>query len=79
MASVQDKDKEAAFMIVSDFNAHHQDWLKSRSITDAHGRAALDFASLSGCFQLMEGATHQYSNCLDLVFTDVPDVVNVAE
>ena len=35
-------------VFVGDVNAHHEEWLVS-SMTTLHGRAALDFASLSGC------------------------------
>ena len=46
------------------------------SPTDHHGIAALDFANLSGCTQLIKDPTHKFGNCLDLLFTDVPNVVD---
>lgn len=75
MASIQSEDRKAVFVFVGDFNAHHREWLESVSPTDAHGRAAYDFASVSGCSQLVSGPTHHAGNCLDLVLTDVPDIV----
>lgn len=65
------------FVFVGDFNAYHREWLTSVSPTDAHGRAALDFANVSCCTQLVSGPTHQAGNCLDLVLSDAPDVVRV--
>ena len=42
-----------------------------------HGHAAYDFASLSGCEQLVAGATHKSGNRLDLVLTNVPGIIEV--
>ena len=75
MASIQSSDKKASFIFIGDFNAHHQDWLKSISPTNRNGLAALDFANLSGCDQLIDGPTHISGNCLDLLLTDVPGVI----
>lgn len=77
MARIQEVDRRSAFIFVGDFNAHHRDWLSSISPTDGHGRAALDFANLSDCEQLVHEPTHTSGNCLDLVLTDVPGVVDV--
>jgi len=77
MARIQETDRKAAFVFVGDANAHHTDWLQSRSPTNSAGRAALDFCCLSGSRQLVCTATHVGGNCLDLVMTDVPDVINV--
>ena len=43
-----------------------------------HGVAALDFATVSGCDQLVIGPTHARGGTLDLLMTDVPDLVWVA-
>ena len=43
MARVQSLDDKAAFIFFGDSNAHHSQWLKSVSLTDRHGRYALDF------------------------------------
>ncbi len=51
--------------------------LESVSPTDSHGRAALDFANVSGCSQLVAGPTHLADSRLDLVLTDKPDIVKV--
>ena len=40
-----------------------------------HGVAAFDFATLSGCDQLVVGATHARGETFDLLMTDVPDLV----
>ena len=42
-----------------------------------HGVAALDFATVSGCDQLVIGPTHARGGTLDLLMTDVPDLVRV--
>ena len=65
------------FIFVGHFSAHQREWLTSVSPTDAHGRAALDFANVSGCSQLVSGPTHRTGNCLDLVLSDAPDAVKV--
>ena len=49
MAAVQ-----ASFLFVSDLNGHHQEWLGS-TITNRHGVAAFDFATVSGCDQMVVG------------------------
>ena len=46
--------------------------------TYSHGVAAFDFASVSGCDQLVVGPTHARGGILDLLMTDVPDLVRVA-
>ena len=42
------------------------------------GVAFLDFATVSGCDQLVTGLTHACGGTLDLLMTDVPDLVWVA-
>ena len=51
----------------------HQEWLCSTT-TNRHGVAALDFATVSGCDQLVIGPTHARGGTLDLLMTDVPDL-----
>ena len=75
MASIQESDRKASFIFIRDFNAHHRDWLNSVSPTDCHGVAAFDFATQSGCEQLITEATHRSGNCLDLLFTDSSGIV----
>ena len=77
MASVQSADRKASFIFVGDFNAHHQEWLRSVSATDEHGRAALHFSEAAGCEQLVNEPTHVHGNRLDLLLTDVPGLVSV--
>ena len=47
-------------------------------MTNRHGVAALDFDTVSGCDQLVIGPTHAREGTLDLLMTDVPDLVQVA-
>ena len=67
MAAVQAEDVHASFLFVGDLNGHHQEWLGS------HGVAAFDFATVSGCDQLVVGPTHARGGTLDLLMTDVPE------
>lgn len=78
LALIQSVDVKSSFIFLGDVNAHHQEWLNSVSPTNRNGHAALDFANLSGCEQLIDEPTHISGNCLDLVFTDVPGVVETA-
>ena len=75
MSTIQSLDSKASFVICGDFNAHHKDWLISRT-TDSHGRSAYEFCFSSGCDQLIDEPTHISGNSLDLVFSDVPSLVS---
>ena len=77
MAAVQAADARASFLFVGDLNGHHQEWLGSTT-TNRHGVAALDFATVSSCDQLVIGPTHAPGGTLDLLMTDVRDLVRVA-
>ena len=44
--------------------------------TNRHGVAAFDFATVSGCDQLVVGPTHARGGTLDLLMTDIPDLVD---
>ena len=77
MAAVQAADARASFLFVDDLNSHYQEWLDSTT-TNRHGVAALEFATVSGCDQLVIGPTHARGGTLDLLITDVPDLVRVA-
>ena len=59
------------------FRIRPQEWLCSTT-TNRHGVAAFDFATVSGCDQLVVGTTHARGGTLDLQMTDVPDLVRVA-
>ena len=76
MATIQSVDSKASFVFIGDFNGHHREWLGSISGTNQHGHALLDFSNLSGCDQLVRGPTHISGNCLDLLLTDAPAVVD---
>ena len=58
-------------------NGHHQVWLGSTT-TNRHGVTAFDFATVSGCDQLVVGPTDARGGTLDLLMTDVFDLVRVA-
>ena len=53
---------------MGDLNGHHQEWLRSTT-TNRHGVAAFDFATVSGCDQLVVGPTHARGGTLDLLMT----------
>ena len=75
---VQRKDRNACFIFAGDLNAHHLCWGSDR--TTPNGVAARDFGSASGCAQLVYEPTRvagDGKSVLDLVFTDVPDTVQV--
>ena len=46
--------------------------------TNRHGVAAFDFATVSGCDQLVVSPTHACGGTLDLLMTDLRDFVLVA-
>ena len=46
--------------------------------SNSHGVAAIDFATVSGYDQLVVGLTHERGGILDLLITDVPDLIRVA-
>ena len=73
MGSIHLVDPKSVFCFVGDFNCHQSEWLGSL-ITDAHGVAAFDFATVAVCSQLVNGPTHRDSGVLDLVLTNVPDL-----
>ena len=77
MAALRAEVVHASFLFVCDFNGHYQVWL-SYVTTNCHGFAAFDYATGSGCNQLVVGPTHVRGGTLDLLMTDVPDLVRVA-
>ena len=46
--------------------------------TNSHSVAAFDFATVSGCDQLVVVLTNARGGILDLLMTDVPDLIRVA-
>ena len=56
MAAVHAEDVRASFLFVGDLNGHHQEWLCSTT-TNCHGVATFDFATVSGCDQVVVGPT----------------------
>ena len=77
MAAVQAEDVHSSFLFVGDLNGHHQEWLCSTT-TNHHGVSAFDLAIVSSFNQLVVGPTHAHGGMLDLLMTDVPDLVRVA-
>ena len=49
--------------------ANHQEWLGSTT-RNRHGFEAFDFATVSGCDQLVVGVTHARGGALDLMHDD---------
>ena len=64
MAAVQTEYIRASFMFVGDLNSHHQEWLDSTTM-NRHRGAALDFTTVSGCYQLVVSPTHARGGTLD--------------
>ena len=77
MAAVQAEDVRASFLFVGDLNGHHREWLGSTT-TNRHGVAAFDFTTVSACDQLVVFPTHARGGTLDLLMTNVPDLVWVS-
>ena len=77
MAAMQAEDVRVYFLLVGDLNGHHQEWLGSTT-TNRHGVVAFDFSTVSDCDQLVIRPTHARGGTLDLLMTDVPDLVRVA-
>ena len=77
MTAVQAEDVRASFLSVGDLNGHHQECLCSTT-TNRHGIATFDFATVSGYDQMVVGPTHAHVRTLDLLMTDVPDLVRGA-
>ena len=62
---------------MGDLNGQYQEWFGSTT-TNRHGVAALDFATVSGCDQLVVVPTHARGGTLDLFMTDVPNPIQVS-
>ena len=77
MAAVRTEDIRASFLFVGDLIGHHQEWLGSTT-TNRHGVAGFNFSNVYSCDQLVVGPTHAHGGTLDLLMTDVPDLVRVA-
>ena len=74
---MQAEDIRVSFLFVGDLNGHHQEWLGSTT-ANRHGVAAFDFATVSGCDQLIVGPIYVRRGTLHLLMTDVRDLVRVA-
>ena len=76
IAAVQAEDVRASFLFVGDFNGNHMEWLGSTT-TNRNGVAAFYFATVSDFDQIVS-PTYVRGGTLDLLMTDVPDLVRVA-
>ena len=70
MAAVRAEDVRANFLF--NLNGHHQEWLGSTT-TNHYRVATLNFATVSGCDQLVIGPIHARGGSLDLLIIVVPD------
>ena len=77
MVRVQSVDDREVSVFVGDAYAHHSEWLESVAPTDRHERDTRDFFNLSGSEQLVRYPSHIAGNRLNIVMTDVPDIVDV--
>ena len=73
MAVEQAEDVRGSFLFEGDLNAHHQKWSGSTT-TNRHGVAVF----VSGCDQFVVGLTRARGEIVDLLMTDIPDLVLVA-
>ena len=76
MAAVQAECVRASLLFVGDLNGHHQEWLGSAT-TSRHGVAAFDFATVSGCDQLVVEPTHARGGTPDLLISMAQAVPNL--
>ena len=76
MAAVQTEDIHASFLFAGDLN-DNQEWIGTTT-TNCYGVADFDFITDSSCDQLVIGPNHASGGTLDLLMTDVPDLVWVA-
>ena len=80
MVAVQAEDVRASFLFVGDLNGHHQEWLGSTT-TKCHMELRLFLTlqqSLVAISWLVVGPTNARGLTLDLLMTDIPDLVWVA-
>ena len=77
LSTVPAEDVRASLLFWGDLNGHHQEWLGSTT-TNRHGVAAFDFATVSGCDQLVVSQTHARRGIHDLLMTDVSGIVQIA-
>ena len=54
---MQAEDVSGSFLLVGALNCHQQEWLGFTTM-NRHGVAAFDFATVSGCDQLVVGPVH---------------------
>lgn len=69
---LQSKTNATTTLLAGDYNAHHREWLQSIRDTDDPGQQTLTLCTTQGLTQLVNGATHQKGNRLDLIMCDMP-------
>ena len=74
---MQAEEVRVSFLFVGDLNGHHQEWCMGSATINRHGVAAFDFATMSGWDQLVVGPSHACGGTIELLMTDVPDLVRV--
>ena len=77
MAAVQAEDVSASIMFVGDLSDYHQGSLGSTA-KNRHGSAAFTIATASGCDRLVVFPIHARGGTLDLLITDVLNLIRVA-
>ena len=75
---MQAEDVRASFLFVGDLNGHHREWLGSATKTTIELQPLINYATASGCDHLVVGPTRAPGGTLDLLMTDVPDLLQVA-
>ena len=70
MAKVQSVNRKTSFLFVGDMHAHYEEWIGS-SVTNFQDKSERDFVSSLVVSRWLR------SEVLDLVLTDVPDIVGV--
>ena len=77
MAAVQAEDVRASFLFVGDLNGHHQEWLGS-STTIVMVLRPLTSRLCPVVFSWFSARPIHIGGILDILMTDVPDLIQVA-
>ena len=72
---MQAEDMCASFLLVDDLNGHHQEWLGSTTMN--RNGVAFYFVTASSRNKFVVSPTHARGGTLDLLMTNVPDLVRV--
>ena len=77
LAAVQAEDVRASLLLFGDFNGHHQEWLGSPTM-NRHVVVAFDLQLFPVAISWLSAQPMHVVGTLDLLMTDVPDLVRVA-